>query len=95
MRLLLDITHQMRVPQERFPDIYETWVRYGIDMAKQPIPVVPAAHYQCGGIKTNMDGATSLPGSRDWRLPAPVYSMERIGWRAIPARRVGARPPGL
>ncbi|HMV67051.1 MAG TPA: L-aspartate oxidase [Myxococcota bacterium] len=59
----LDMTHLERdVLATKFPNIYQTLQDVGVDMATQPIPVVPAAHYFCGGVQTDLNGCTSLPG---------------------------------
>jgi L-aspartate oxidase len=59
----LDATHLPRAfLVDRFPNLYATCQAFGIDMAVQPIPVVPAAHYQCGGILVDAEARTSVPG---------------------------------
>jgi L-aspartate oxidase len=61
--VLLDMTHlDAAFVRGRFPNIYERCLGLGLDIAKQPIPVVPAAHYMCGGVKTDRDGRTTITG---------------------------------
>ena len=59
----LDISHQPPAfVREHFPNIHEKLLSLGIDMTVQPIPVVPAQHYTCGGVIVDRDGRTDLPG---------------------------------
>lgn len=61
--MYLDIRSKGRAYlMNRFPNIYHKCMEFGIDMAKDLIPIVPAAHYTCGGIQATTDGRTTIPG---------------------------------
>jgi L-aspartate oxidase len=59
--VLLDLTPLSVDPKVRFPTIYEKCLQFGVDITNQPVPVVPAAHYSCGGVKVDTSGRTSIP----------------------------------
>ena len=59
--LYLDISHrESSFVKESFPNVYEECLKYGVDITKEKIPVVPAAHYTCGGVIVSKDGQTDL-----------------------------------
>src|SRR5262249_43176070 len=59
--VLLDVTHlEPDFVRDRFPHIFQHCLGFGLDITREPIPIVPAAHYSCGGVLTDLEARTSL-----------------------------------
>jgi len=73
--VLLDISHRGRpYLSKRFPAIYTHCKARGLDMAAGPLPVVPAAHYFCGGVEVDLEGRTSIPG---------LFAAGEVSWTGL------------
>jgi len=83
----LDMTHlPSKKIRERFPRIYETCLKYNVDISDEMIPVRPAAHYAMGGVRTDLDGRTSLKAAAPSFAPAAgqiAQQIREITWRDL------------
>ncbi len=101
--VFLDITHlNAGYVMQRFPRIYRTCKELGVDIVKDPIPVSPAAHYIMGGVKTDLWGATNIPGLLRQAKPPARGCTAPTALQAIPCwkdwsteRERASRPPAM
>ncbi|GAB4502635.1 MAG: L-aspartate oxidase [Anaerolineales bacterium] len=105
--VLLDIASHMSAAaiQARFPNIYAECLRVGVDISREPIPVVPAAHYFCGGVQVDLNGRTNIAnlyavgevsctGLHGANRLASTSLLEGLVWGGRAAEEIIASEPG-